>query len=388
MSLKQETIYLDNNATTQVDKRVAAAITEVWKRPGNASSRINKSGRHAQTRLARAAEQVASLCGGNADEILWTSGATEANNLAIRGSGATCRNHVLSCVTEHASVLESIRSLPIRTNEEHLGTSLIGVAPSGLVTPEQVVRRITDSTRIVSIMLVNNEIGIIQPVARIARAVAKHNPNILIHCDATQAASTLPSNVHELGVHMLSLSAHKMYGPQGIGALWVRDGVRVQASILGGGQQNGRRAGTTPIALAVGFGEAAQICQEEGASDALRIRALRDELWQQLVRITKAVHLNGDANARVAGNLNIAFDDVYAEDLIEAVPSLELSVGSACHGDRVEPSHVLSALGQPERLYSSIRIGIGRYTTKDDIQKTAAILSQAVAELRMLTACG
>jgi cysteine desulfurase len=385
----KEPIYLDGNATTRVDSRVAAAIVDVWQRPGNASSRSNVSGRHAQAQLANAADLVAALCGGKADEMLWTSGATEANNIAIRGTGAACRAHVLSCQTEHASVLNSIAALPPRDCEEPLGTSLLTVGATGLLTPDQVIRSVTESVRIVSIMLVNNEIGVIQPIAEIAQALARHHPDVLFHCDASQAGSTLPINVHDLGVDLLSLSAHKMYGPQGIGALWVRNGVRVKATLFGGGQQGGRRPGTVPVALAVGFGEAARICSVEGANDALRIQALRDTLWRRLQSGAGPVHLNGDPSARVAGNLNVSFDGVFAEDLIEAVPELELSMGSACHGDRIEPSHVLLALGKDERLHSSIRIGLGRHTTSEEVQEAATLLCDAVAELRALTrACG
>jgi len=385
----KDTIYLDSNATTRVDSRVTAAIVDVWQRPGNASSHSNASGRHAQEQLANAAKRVAELCGGKADEILWTSGATEANNIAVRGSGAACREDVLSCQTEHASVLNSIAALPSRNCEEHLGTSLLSVGPTGLLTPDQVVRAVTKSVRIVSIMLVNNEIGVIQPIADIAKALARHHPDVLLHCDASQAGSTLPIHVHDLGVDLLSLSAHKMYGPQGIGALWVRNGIRVQGALAGGGQQNGRRPGTVPVALAVGFGEAARICSVEGANDALRIHALRDTLWRRLQTDAGHVHLNGDQFARVAGNLNVSFDGIFAEDLIEAVPELELSMGSACHGERIEPSHVLVALGRNERLHSSIRIGLGRHTTSEEVQEVATLLCNAVAQLRALTrACG
>ena len=335
MSHVKETIYLDSNATTRVDSRVIDAIVDVWQRPGNASSHSNASGRHAQAQLANAANHVAALCGGKADEILWTSGATEANNIAIRGSGAACRKHVLSCQTEHASVLNSIAALPSRDCEESLGTSLLPVGDTGLLTPDQVARAVTESVRIVSIMLVNNEIGVIQPIAEIAKVLARHHPGVLLHCDASQAGSTLPIHVHDLGVDLLSLSAHKMYGPQGIGALWVRNGIRVTGTLVGGGQQSGRRPGTVPVALAVGFGEAARICSVEGVNDALRIHALRDTLLRRLQNGAGHVHLNGDQSARVAGNLNVSFDGIFAEDLIEAVPELELSMGSACHGDRI-----------------------------------------------------
>ena len=383
------TIYLDGNATTQVDPRVSAAIAEVWNRPGNASSRVNACGREAQRQLATAAEQLASLCGGKADEILWTSGATEANNMAIRGSGAVYREHVMSCATEHASVLESIRALPCSGSEEFAERRILTVGPSGRLSPEQVMRSMTDSIRLVSFMLVNNEIGVIHPIAEIANAIADRYPNTLVHCDASQAAATLPIDVRALGVDMLSLSAHKMYGPQGIGALWIREGVDVRSSMVGGNQQRGRRPGTTPVALAVGFGEAARICESEREGDARRIADLREELLRHLQQGTTGVHLNGDAQFRVAGNLNIAFDDVFAEDLIEAVPELELSVGSACHGNEVTTSHVLRALGTPERLHASIRIGLGRHTTSDEIQRAADVLLRAVAELRALTrACG
>ena len=389
MTRATETIYLDGNATTQVDPRVAAAIAHVWNRPGNASSRVNASGREAQRQLAAAAQQLASLCGGKADEILWTSGATEANNIAIRGSGAVYREHVMSCVTEHASVLESIRALPCCEPEEFAARRILSVPRSGRLNPEHVMQAMTDSVRVVSFMLVNNEIGVIHPIAEITRAIAERYPKVLVHCDACQAASTLAIDVHELGVDMLSLSAHKMYGPQGIGALWIREGVRAHGSIVGGSQQGGRRSGTTPVALAVGFGEAARICQSERESDARRIRALREELLARLQQGTSGVYLNGDAQFRVAGNLNIAFDGVFAEDLVEAVPELELSMGSACHGSEVTTSHVLGALGAPERLHASIRIGLGRHTTSEEIHRAADILLRAVSELRALTrACG
>ncbi len=377
MSRDRRTVYLDYNATTPLDPRVAHAMRECWQHPGNASSRVNASARRAQEQLRQAAEDLAVLCGARSSEIVWTSGATEANNMAILSSGATRGSQILTLNTEHASVLAPIRALG--------EFAPIAVRDDGRLAIDDVLSRVGEDTRLISIMLVNNEIGVIQPISELSRQVRKRFPHILIHCDASQAAATQSVDVQELGVDMLSLSAHKIYGPQGIGALWAREGISVRSVLCGGHQQQSRRPGTIAVPLAVGFGAAARICLRQRDDDARRIRILRDTLLADLRATVHGVHLNGSLEHRSAGNLNLFFEGIFSEDLVEELTDIEFSLGSACHGEELEPSHVLQALSRPERLHSSIRLCVGRMTTREEIVFTGRRFREAICNLRALT---
>jgi len=381
-------IFLDNHSTTPVDPRVLEAMLPYFTEHfGNAASRNHVFGWTAEAAVDNARAQIAALIGGDAKEIVITSGATEANNLAIKGAVSYYRklgNHVITVATEHKAVIDTCK----RLTREGCEVTFLTPAADGLVTPEQVVAAITDRTVLVTIMMANNEIGVIQPIGEIAAAVKARNPKILVHTDAVQAAGKVPVDVHALGIDLASLSAHKMYGPKGVGALWVRrkPRVRVDPLIDGGGHERGMRSGTLAVPLIVGFGKAAELAAAEMAEEAVRVRALRDRLHHGITGRLTEVYLNGSLAHRLPGNLNLSFAFVEGESLLMALKDVAVSSGSACTSASLEPSYVLRALGVGDELaHTSIRFGIGRFNTEAEIDYTIELVVRSVERLRELS---
>jgi cysteine desulfurase len=358
-------VYLDHHATTPLDPRVLESMllyfTEGF---GNPHSAQHAYGWAAEAAIEQARVQVAALIGALPEEIVFTSGATEANNLAIRGVAARAgqRRHVVTCATEHPSVLETCRAL----RRDGLEVMELPVRSDGLIDLDQLRDALRADTALVSIMTANHEIGVLQPIGEIAAICQERG--ILLHTDAAQAAGGIALDVAALGVDLASISAHKLYGPKGIGALYVRRGVRLAPLFAGGAQERGLRPGTLPTPLCVGFGAACALVQQELADEAARLRELRERLYQGLCVAMKDIRLNGAPEARLPGNLNVCLPGVDAEDLLAELPELALSTGAACASASQEPSPVLRALGLPdEDIQGSIRIGLGRTTTACEI---------------------
>jgi cysteine desulfurase len=378
-------IYLDYAATTPVDPRVAEKmipyLTELF---GNQASRSHAYGWRAEAAVETARAQVAELVGADPKEIIWTSGATESDNLAIKGAARFYRqkgNHLITLATEHKAVLDPMREL----EREGFKVSYLNPEANGLVDLAAFQAAITPETILVSIMLVNNEIGVIQDIAALG-AICRER-GILFHVDAAQATGKVPIDLKTLPVDLMSFSAHKIYGPQGIGALYVRRRPRVHLEPLihGGGHERGLRSGTLPTHQIVGMGEAYRLAGESMGSENERIRALRDRFLAGIADMEE-VYLNGDLEARVPHNLNVSFNFVEGESLMMAVKELAVSSGSACTSASLEPSHVLRALGRSDELaHSSLRITLGRYTTAQDIDFAVALLKDKVAKLRVLS---
>jgi cysteine desulfurase len=378
-------IYLDHHATTPADPRVLEAMWPYFaERFGNAASRGHAYGWEAEAAVEVARERVAVLLGASPAEIVFTSGATESNNLAIQGIASAYRSrgdHLVTTAIEHASVLDVMRQL------ERVGyrVSYVWPGPDGRVAPEAVAQAVTEDTVLVSAMLANNEIGVIQPVAEIAAAVKAASPRVLVHTDAAQAASTVDLRVHAAGVDLISLSAHKMYGPKGVGALWVRrrPKIKLEPLLHGGGHERGLRPGTLPVPLVVGFGVACELAQQEGAADAARIAALRDRLRARIASRLGDVRLNGAERERLPGNLHLSFDGVEGDALLLALRDVALSSGAACASATLQPSHVLRAIGvSDERAHGSLRFGLGRFNTGAEIDHAAERVVEAVMQLR------
>ena len=378
-------IYLDNHATTPVDPRVLDAMLPYFKeRFGNPHSASHFYGWEAAEAVEIAREQVARLIGAEQDEIYFTSGATESNNLALKGGARFYRgrkNHVVTCVTEHMCVLDSAFQL----EKEGTRVTYVRVKADGLIDLNELRQAITDDTAIVSIMAVQNEIGVIQPVAEIgAMCRAK---GAFFHTDAAQAVAKVPLDVKAMQIDLLSLTAHKIYGPMGIGALYVtkRPRVRLQPLFSGGGQEKNLRSGTLPAPLVVGFGAACDIGQSEMTDEAVRLGTLRNRLLERL-DAAGGVHVNGSMETRVPGNLNVSVDGCRAEDIMAALPDLAFSSGSACTSVSEESSYVLRALGlSNEMADSSLRFGLGRFTTDDEIDYAADRLVEEIANQRART---
>lgn len=371
-------IYLDYQASTPCDPAVVAAMAPWWhERAANPHS-AHARGRAAKAAVEAARAHVARLIGAEADEIIFTSGATESNNLALKGvilNAAPARRALLTLPTEHSCVLETARHL------EQLGAPLAfaPVGADGLVDPLAFARHCSDRLALASVMLVNNEIGVVQDVAAIARAV-KHWGG-LMHCDAAQGFGKLPIDVDAMGIDLLSISGHKIHGPQGIGALFVRKGVALQPLLHGGGQEGaGLRSGTVPVALAVGLGEAARIAAGRMAEDDAHARRLRDRL---LAALPPDTIVNGSQASRIASNLNLRFEGVDGTRLLAELRGIDVSSGAACASAAGRSSHVLAALGLSRaEVAGSIRIGWGRFSTDDDIDAAAVRISAAVTKLR------
>jgi cysteine desulfurase len=378
-------IYLDYAATTPVDPRVAEKmipyLTELF---GNQASRSHAYGWRAEAAVETARAQVAELVGADPKEIIWTSGATESDNLAIKGAARFYRqkgNHLITLATEHKAVLDPMREL----EREGFKATYLNPEANGLVDLAAFQAAITPETILVSIMLVNNEIGVIQDIAALG-AICRER-GILFHVDAAQATGKVPIDLKTLPVDLMSFSAHKIYGPQGIGALYVRRRPRIhlEPSIHGGGHERGLRSGTLPTHQIVGMGEAYRLAGESMGSENERIRALRDRFLAGIADMEE-VYLNGDLEQRVPHNLNVSFNFVEGESLMMAVKELAVSSGSACTSASLEPSHVLRALGRSDELaHSSLRITLGRYTTAQDIDFAVALLKDKVAKLRELS---
>ncbi len=380
-------IYLDYSATTPVDPRVAERMAACMTREGNfgnAASRSHAFGWQAEASVEAARKQVADLINADPREIVWTSGATESDNLAIKGVAhfnAGKGKHIITSKIEHKAVLDTCRQL----EREGFAVTYLEPDSQGLTSVRAVADALREETTLVSIMHVNNEIGVINDVAAIGELCRERG--VYFHVDAAQSAGKVPIDLANMKIDLMSFSAHKIYGPKGIGALYVRrkPRVRLQAQIHGGGHERGMRSGTLPTHQIVGMGEAFRIAREEMAEENARILALRNRLWEGLKSI-EAVHLNGSLEHRVAGNLNVSFSYVEGESLIMALKDLAVSSGSACTSASLEPSYVLRALGLEDELaHSSIRFSIGRFTTQEEIDFTVEKVTAAVQKLRELS---
>lgn len=376
-------IYLDYQATTPVDDRVLALMLPWFSdRFGNPHSRDHSHGWEAEEAVEAARAKVAAIIGATPKEIVLTSGATESNNLAIKGvaeASPEARRHVVTCVTEHKCVLESCR----RIEERGFDVTCLPVRGDGLVDLDALAAAVDERTALVSIMAVNNEIGVIQPIAEIGALCRERGARF--HTDAAQAVGKIPLDVDAMNIDLMSISGHKIYGPMGIGALYVRrrPRVRLEPQMDGGGQERGLRSGTVPAPLAVGFGEACAIAAEEMAAEAARLEGLRDRFLAALRKGVPDLHIHGDMDRRIPGNLNVSFPDIQGQDLMMRLTGLSVSTGSACTSAVVGPSHVLSALGVDKALlHNALRIGLGRYTTEAEIDRAAAMIVSAVTSLR------
>ena len=377
-------IYLDYQATTPTDPRVVAAMEPYWTEAfGNPHSKSHSFGWEAEEAVERARAQVAALVGAEPREIVFTSGATESNNLAIKGAArfykSRGKTHVITLATEHKCVLESVRDLAA----EGFDTTFLPVGPDGLVDLGVLGKAIRDETVLVSIMAANNEIGVVQPLAEIGALCRARGT--LFHTDAAQAAGKIPLDVGTMKIDLMSISGHKLYGPMGIGALYVRRKPRVRLVPLfsGGGQERGLRSGTLPAPLCVGIGEACEIAMREMPAEAERLGTLRNRLLAGLEREIGGITVNGSMESRLPGNLNVNIAGAPAEDVMMAAKSIALSTGSACTSASLEPSYVLRALGVDDEVaHTSIRFGLGRGTTEAEIDATVSILARAVAGIR------
>jgi cysteine desulfurase len=381
-------IYLDNHATTRTDPRVVEAMlpyfTTIY---GNAASVSHRFGWQAGEAVDRAREQVAALIGADAKEIVFTSGATESDNLAIKGvlPGLKRRgNHIVSAATEHKAVLDPLRRLA----REGWDVTFVPPDCDGLITPGAVDGVLTEKTVLVSIMAANNEVGTINPIREIGRLC--HDRGIIFHTDATQAVGKIPVDVGADAVDLLSLSAHKFYGPKGIGALYVRrrdPQVRLVPLIDGGGHEKGYRSGTLAVPLIVGLGLAAEFCANEREQESARILRLRERLHSGIAEGVEAIRLNGHPARRLPGNLNLSISYVDGEALMMAMRDVAVSSGAACTSANPEPSHVLLAMGLDEDMArASLRFGLGRFTTEEEIDFTIAAVGEAVNRLRTMSA--
>jgi cysteine desulfurase len=387
MSLKLP-IFMDNQSTTQVDPRVVETMLPFFtENYGNAASRNHVFGWTAEAAVENARAQVAALIGGDAKEIVWTSGATESNNLAIKGAASFYKkqgNHIITVETEHKCVLDTCK----RLQREGYEVTYLRPMKDGTVTPQMITDAMTDKTIIVSVMAANNEIGIVQDVNAIGAAIKAKNPKTLFHTDAAQAAGKVPFDVEAAKADLVSVTAHKIYGPKGIGALWVRRKPRIRIDPLldGGGHERGMRSGTLPVPLIVGFGKAAELAKDEMAGEAIRLTALRDRLYRGITSKLPEVYVNGTMEHRLPGNLNISFAFVEGESLLMALKDVAVSSGSACTSASLEPSYVLRALGAGDDLaHSSIRFGIGRFNTEEQIDFVIDIVVKSVERLRSLS---
>jgi len=383
---QNEPLYLDYQATTPTDPRVVEAMAPYWtKKFGNPHSRNHHYGWEAEDAVEVARAQVASILNATSKEIIFTSGATESNNLAIKGVAkfyGDQKNHIITCVTEHKCVLETCRAL----QQDGFDVTYLHVKENGLIDLDALKAAITDKTLIVSIMAVNNEIGVIQPLAEIGRICREHK--VFFHTDAAQAVGKIPLDVEAMNIDLLSVSGHKVYGPMGIGALYVRKKPRVRLVPLihGGGQERGMRSGTLPTPLVVGLGMACELASKEMAAEAERLHGLQKKLFEGLKERIPEIYLNGDLDSRIPGNLNISFAYVEGEGLMMGIKDLAVSSGSACTSASLEPSYVLRALGvDVELAHTSLRLGLGRFTSEQDIDYAIERISTEVNRLRELS---
>ena len=386
MSIKLP-IYMDYHATTPVDPRVVESMLPYFTEHfGNAASRNHPFGWKAEEAVELGRKQVAELIGANAKEIVFTSGATESDNLAIKGVAEMYRekgNHIITCVTEHKAVIDTCK----RLEKEGYRVTYLPVQKDGLVNLDDLRAAISEKTILITIMAANNEIGVVQPIAEIG-AIAKEK-GILFHTDAVQAVGKIPFNVNELKVDMASISAHKMYGPKGVGALYVRrrnPRVLLSPLIDGGGHERGMRSGTLNVPGIVGFGKAAELCKIEMERDTARLKGLRDRLNKKLHEGLDEIYINGSTDHRLPHNLNISFAYVEGESLLMGINDVAVSSGSACTSASLEPSYVLKALGAGDDLaHSSIRFGLGRWTTEEEVDYVVNKLITVVTRLREMS---
>ena len=380
-------IYLDYHATTPVDPRVLDAMLPYFTQQfGNAASRNHSFGWTAKDAVEKARAQVADLIGARAHEVIFTSGATEANNLAIKGITAAYRdkgNHIITCGAEHRSVLDPCRAL----ERQGVRVTYLPVDADGLIDPADLRAAVTPGTILISIMAANNEIGVLQPLEQIGAIAGEHA--IVFHTDAVQAAGKVPFDVNAVQADLVSISAHKIYGPKGIGALCLRrrnPRVQLTEQINGGGHERGLRSGTLNVPGIVGFGAAAAICKAEMAAESERLFALRNRLNDQLHRNIDDIHVNGSLRHRLPHNLNVSFERLDGESLLMAVDDIALSSGAACTSAGREPSHVLRALGLDDELVrASLRFGLGRWTTEQEIDYVVSKLTATVRHLREIS---
>jgi cysteine desulfurase len=373
-------IYLDHNATTPVDPRVLEAMLPFFREDFGNPSSLHWHGQRARAAVEEARERVAALVGGAAAEVVFTASGSESDNMALRGVLARAkgdrRGLVVSAI-EHHAVLDTARAL----REEGVPVEVAAVTGAGVVDPAEIASRVTESTALVSLMLANNETGLLQPVAEVARFA--HERGALVHCDAVQAAGRVPLDVRALDVDLLTLSAHKICGPKGTGCLWVRRGTPIAPLVRGGAQERNRRAGTENVAGIVGFGAAAEIARRALAAEAPRLAALRDRLLGRLLALPGAA-ANGEGE-RLPNTASVSFAGVEAEDLVIALDleGIAASTGAACAAGAALPSHVLRAMGlPPERVQSSLRLSLGRTTTDADVDRAGDVIAAVVARLR------
>ncbi|MGE0821770.1 MAG: IscS subfamily cysteine desulfurase [Candidatus Binatia bacterium] len=387
--MSQRPIYMDNHATTPMDPRVLEAMLPYFNEKfGNAASRSHPYGWEAEEAVENAREQIGALIGAKGKEIIFTSGATESDNLAIKGIVEFYKDkgdHVITCVTEHKAVLDTCKALE-RTGKARV--TYLGVDRYGQVSPDDVKNAITDKTVLISIMYANNEIGTIQPIREIGK-IAKEK-GILFHCDATQGVGKIPVNVDQDGIDLLSMTGHKIYGPKGCGALYVRSkGPRVRLTPMmdGGGHERGMRSGTLNVPGIVGFGKACEVSGQELESEAAKLIALRTKLHDGLTSQLEDVFLNGHPTQRLAGNLNLSFSYVEGESFLMGVNNdIALSSGSACTSATLEPSYVLKALGVGDDLaHTSIRFGLGRFNTEEEVEYVVKRVVEVVQRLREMS---
>ena len=381
-------IYMDNHATTPLDKRVLEAMMPYFTQDfGNAASRTHAYGWHAEAAVEDARETIADYIGAESGkEIVFTSGATESDNLAIKGVAEYYKgkgNHIITTTIEHKAVLDSCK----RLEKEGYDVTYVNAGPDGLVNPADIAAAITDKTILVSVMLANNEVGTIQPIAEIGAITRPRG--VLFHCDAVQGFGKTPFDVSRMNVDLASLTAHKIYGPKGVGALYVRRSkprVRLVAQMDGGGHERGNRSGTLNVPGIVGFAKAVAIFKQEGVAEAERIKGLRDRLHHAITKELDSVYLNGHAEQRLPGNLNLSFSFVEGEGLMMAIKDVAVSSGSACTSASLEPSYVLRSMGLDEELaHSSIRFGLGRFNTEEEVDYVAELVIAKVKKLRELS---
>jgi cysteine desulfurase len=380
-------IYMDNHATSQLDPRVLEAMLPYFtSKFGNAASRNHSFGWEAEQGVETAREQIAKLIGATAKEIIFTSGATESNNLAIKGIAEMYRergNHIITQVTEHKAVLDTCK----RLEKYGYRVTYLPVKADGLIDLDDLKRAMDDKTILVSIMFANNEIGVVQPIAEIGKLC--HERNVIFHTDGVQAIGKIPVDVNAMNIDVLSLTAHKLYGPKGAGALYVRrrnPRVQISAQMDGGGHERGMRSGTLNVPGIVGLGAACEIAREEMASEAARLARLRDKLKAKLEGALDYVHVNGSMEHRLPGNLNMSFVYVEGESLLMGINEIAVSSGSACTSATLEPSYVLKALGLGDDVaHSSIRFGLGRFNNEAEVEYVADKLIDIVQKLRELS---
>ena len=370
-------IYLDNAASTKIHDDVLDSMIPYLKdQYGNPSS-IHRYGRLARKAIEKARKQIAFLINADPSEILITSGGTESNNTALNGiTMKKPSSHIITSSIEHDAILEPCKKLA----KNGFDVDYVSVDNFGMVDPEDIENKITEKTSLISIMFGNNEVGTIQPISEIAKICNSHN--VLFHTDAVQAIGKIPINVKELGIDLLSISSHKLYGPKGIGALYIKNGIDIDPIILGGGQEDGLRSGTENVASIVGFGKACEISKNVMFEEAEKITVLRDKLMTMIQENISKVCVNGSLKYRLPGNLNLSIPGTNNEAIIAGVPEIAISSGAACTSSTMEASHVLLALGlSKDEAYSSLRFGIGRFNTKQEIEVAANSISRCIKKL-------